>query len=596
MGLLLLFALPLAGAVPVLSLDFTADDGGMATANGLQWQWAEVTAGPDDFVGHAWATQTAGDYLNDARDTLGLPSADLSGVERPVLVLEHWYEIDQSGIGDLGWLEVLDGTEVVRLTPIHGYPVEQGFAGSSDGFRTDYFDLSGIDQAADLRLVFEADSAVSRRGWFLTGLQIDDGDPVPPIIQEVTELEDTQDVSGPYVIHAEVSDDLVDPEVTLWWSTGGGGQNSIAMENVDADLYRGEIQGVNPGTRVTWWIRADDGTNTTSWPASGKAEFSVFLAAPGGLRAPDARSDGRVAGLEVALQWLPPDSPHELVHTVLLRDGEEVGTALGLSGTIPLVEAAHEVTVAGLFNTPAGLFRGETAPPLALLIALPAVSALAPDHGFQDDTLRLEINGVNLLLTQGQMTLDLGADVEIMELSVVDADTAIATVRIPDDAAIQSHEGFLLSGGVTIPIPGGFEVRDGADRPRLLEVQPSSVKQGDQQTIEITANAPVGEDPLVDLGPGVFVQSVSVQGSILTLEIATAGDTPVGAHKIHVDDGRRILDGASLQVRDARAPPARVCGAVSGRPGGALLVLLSCLLALGRRKGGFCPCTMLDLE
>ncbi len=408
MSLLWLAVLPLAGGAPILSLDFASSDGGMLSANGLQWQWAEITAGPDDFTGPAWATHASGDYLNDAMDTLGLPSLDLSGVDRPVLVLEHWYEIDQSGDGDLGWLEVLDGGSFTLLTPIHGYPEDEGFAGSSGTFRTDYFDLSGIDQAASIRLVFDSDATVTRHGWVVSGLWIDDGDPVPPVIEGVTELENTQDISGPYVVHAEVSDDFLVSEVNLWWSTESGASSDGPMENVGASLYRGEIPGVNPGTRVTWWISASDGTNHTTWPAEGKAEFNVFLAAPTDLLAPQARIDGRVEGLEVALQWSAPNSPHDLVHTVLLRDGEVVGTSPGETGSIPLISARHDVSVAGVFMTPAGRFQGEATPELPLSVALPTASRLLPAHGYQGDTMHLQIRGVNLLLAEDQVALHLG--------------------------------------------------------------------------------------------------------------------------------------------------------------------------------------------
>jgi hypothetical protein len=573
-----------AGATPLLDLDFSVDDGGMANSNGLQWRWGEIGTGPTGFTGPAWATQPDGDYLNDVVDALGLPFVDLSATERPVLVVDHWYEIDESGVGDLGWVSVKVDGEQVHLSPIHGYPSDQGFSGTSLGFRTDYFDLSGIDTTDDIKLVFEADAAVARAGWVISSLRIEDGDPVPPEITGVTELGDTQNLSGPYVVHAEITDDLTAPGVTLHWRLGTGGQTSEDMAHVGADLYRGEIPGMDPGSRVRWWISATDGLNNATWPEDGKASFDVFLAAPTGLVAPDARSDGRLTGLDVALEWEAPSSPHPLVHTVIFRDDQRIDEVLGTSAVVPLTLPAHHFTVAGVFNTPEGQLQGDLAAGLDFTIALPAATALQPAYGFQGDALRIGIRGVNLLLTEDQIALQLGDGVVVTVLEVVDADTAIATISIAEDAPIQATDAFLLTGATRVTLPGGFEVRDGSDRPQLIDVTPASIKQGGAATLTIQSNAPIGAGPIIDLGPGIFVQSTEVDGDTLRVGIATAIDSPIGAHQIIVDDGLRILSGASIEVRDAKPPPGKVCASTPGQPTGVWALVLAACLGLGRRK------------
>ena len=582
-GLLLAWA-SLSHASPILEIDFSADDGGLNSQNGLQWEWGLIHVGPAGFTGPAWATRTDGDYLNDAVDTLGLPPLDLSEVERPVLIIEHWYDIDESGPGDLGWVEVRGPAEASRLNPIHGYPSDQGYSGTSSGFRTDYFDLSGISDAADVQIVFEADEAVARSGWVISTLRIDDGDPVPPVIQEVSELPDTQDLNGPYIVHAVVSDDLSEPEAQVHWQQGTANPASAAMTHLGANLYRGEIPAMPVGSRIRWWIGATDGQNFTTWPTEGKARFDVFLAAPTDLSAPDARADGRVSGLEVALEWTAPDSPHPLVHTVVFRDQVRIGTALGTTTTVPINASQHTLTVAGVFDTPLGQIRGDDAASIDISVALPLSAPLQPSHGYQGDTLRLDVTGVNLLMSQDAVALTLGGGVSVTSLEVVDADRAIATVEIAADAAIQVSDAHILAGSSAIPIPDGFEIRDGTQRPQLVEISPRSIKQGSQATITLESNAPLHDTPVVDLGDGVVALSTEVDGHTLLIDVATTADAPIGDRMVTVDDGLRILDGVTLEVRDARPPPGRVCATSQGQPTHLWAPILAALLGLRRRK------------
>jgi MYXO-CTERM domain-containing protein len=135
-----------------------------------------------------------------------------------------------------------------------------------------------------------------------------------------------------------------------------------------------------------------------------------------------------------------------------------------------------------------------------------------------------------------------------------------------------------------VTLPSGFEVRDGADRPQLIDVTPRSIKQGGAVTLTVQSNAPIGAGPIIDLGPGIFVQSTEVDGDTLRVGIATAIDAPVGAHQIIVDDGLRILSGATVEVRDAKPPPGKVCASSPGQPTGIWALALAACLGLRRRK------------
>ncbi|HHO50325.1 MAG TPA: hypothetical protein ENK18_05490, partial [Deltaproteobacteria bacterium] len=124
----------------LLTLDLSLSDGALIEAGQTgQWGWADPAAGPTG-LGSCWGTNPDGPYLHDTIDTLEIPLGDLSGVVRPLLTVRHWYEI--AG-GDLGVLELDDGTGWRVLDPVFGYPDPAGFVGVSLGYVVHAWDLSG---------------------------------------------------------------------------------------------------------------------------------------------------------------------------------------------------------------------------------------------------------------------------------------------------------------------------------------------------------------------------------------------------------------------------------------------------------------------
>ena len=68
--------------------------------------------------------------------------------------------------------------------------------------------------------------------------------------------------------------------------------------------------------------------------------------------------------------------------------------------------------------------------------------------------------------------------------------------------------------------------------------------------------------PIVTLGDGIIIEKVARRGSGLDVELSVAHDAPLGAHPIEVDEGDRLLTGASLEVRDTPKVPERSCSSV----------------------------------
>jgi len=93
-----------------------------------------------------------------------------------------------------------------------------------------------------------------------------------PYIEDVTQLGDTQDTAGPYVVEALVNDMTgVSSRHLVYTSSTGGGPFVLPLTVIDAltGLVRGQIPGQPDGTRVQYWITAEDVLGNTSAAPAG---------------------------------------------------------------------------------------------------------------------------------------------------------------------------------------------------------------------------------------------------------------------------------------------------------------------------------------
>lgn len=579
----LLLPLVLAASDPLAVWDFAEDDGGFQPSGEAdQWEWGPVASGPGaGWNGEdAWATLLDRDYFNDGDDYLTFPTLDLTGASRPVLGLAHWYDIDEGG--DAGLVERWDGAAWQPLEPVYGYPTDAGFTGASDGWVEDWFDLDGVSDASLLRLAFHADASGARAGWYLGLARIEDGDPVPPLVVYTLLPEDTQDVEGPYAVAARIVDDLGAVSAELRWSDGvDEGTAPLAVE-ADGETWDGELDGVEPGTELCWWIEATDGDNLATGET---ACFSVRLPAPG----PPAVAADRPVGAAVPLAWEPPEDPlYPVLGYVVYRDGEPVAWPVDPEVELPVSAERHEVVVSAVFDTPRGDREGEPSEALELETAIPAVVDLSPAEVWQGERVHLAVTARYLLLgAEGVAELDAGEGVEVVDTEVLDVDRAVFTVEVAADAATGARALTLTGGAGSATLEDALTVLDGADRPALLAISPDAAEQGEALTLEISASEPPEASPTVDLGDGIIVGGIEVDGATIRVEATVEADAPVGLHPVTVDDGRRVLGGVELRVRDRAAPPEPVCGCAAGGSRAptalALLSLLAAALAFRRR-------------
>ncbi|MFZ5479190.1 MAG: hypothetical protein ACOZNI_20670 [Myxococcota bacterium] len=559
-----------ASAAPVATWGLEDDDGGFVEDGELgQWAWGDVTNGPGaGWDGaRAWSTGLTRSYLNDSTDTLEVPLPQVASLTRPVLRFRHWYEL---GAGDAAWVEVDGGNGWEVATPLYGYPDAAGFTDASGGWGEVLVDLRDRGANPRLRLVSYADPSGVADGWTVDGFELHDGDIAAPRLLELTELADTDDLDGPYVVEVTAEDDVAVTGATVWWSVGGV-EIASPMSQRDG-VWAGEIPGQAPDTTVGYRVVATDGVNEAGSPVSGTLSFRVRLPAPTALAAPA----GRVVGTTVALSWTAPVTQHPVLGYDVFRDGELVASAESTSADVPITGEADAFAVRARYE--AG--EGDLSEAVVVDGDVPEVAGLDPAEAWPGETLRVTLDGAWLLLVDGDVTVGLGEDVTVRDVEVRDVDSASFTIEIGRGAEPGPRALTLATSQYTIEVADAFEVADGDDRPRLTGISPGEVHQGETDTLALTVVGELAGVPTVDAGEGVVVSGVEVDGDVLRFEVACANDAPIGEHAVRVDDGVRVFEGVSLTVRDTTRQQAGTCGT----PSAAWLGVFGVIAVAGRRR------------
>jgi hypothetical protein len=570
----------LAHAAPLAGWSFNGSDEGFVHGGSPDlWEWGTPSADPGAcFDGACWCTGLDSDYGTDSLDTLTFASYDLTGIEDPHLTMVHWYDIDSSTGGDYGQLQYDDGSGNWTALPptLGGGDV---FTGTTTGWRTVYFDLSGLTDLSRVRAVLVSDDTINRPGWCIDQVQVWDGDIVPPVIEPTLWPVDTQDVDGPYELTATVVDDDAVADVSVHWFDGVE-EHEAPMVESPADSWLFDFPIVEPGTTVEWWITAEDETgNLTRWPDADMASFRVYLAAPTNLQTPE----GRLVGNSVHMHWDEPDSPtHDVLAYRLYRDGMALFPDIKGTSTIAEMPDSEAVfAVSAIYATTIGELEGDRSEPLTVSVSLPTIDPLVPGSGWPGDTLRIELTGSYLQLVDGDVTLDLGDGITVSPASVTDVDRATFEIAIADDAEAGPRIATLRSGEVEVEAAAAFEILDGVP-PSLTSVEPDSLRQGSHGSVVVTLDHLPAGTPVVDLGEGVVVESTAVDGPAVTVEVTVLADAPLGERPIVVDDGERILEGLEFTVRDQAVRADKNCA--TGPGAGIVSILAALALTVARRS------------
>ncbi len=578
-----LLAASQASAAPLAAAwDLDDGDAGFTTDEAVPvWEWGIPTVGPDAAASgtRVWGTALDGNYVSNNDAALALPPLNVETLSRPVLLFSQWLALRP---GDTATLQAWSGADWVTLDPVYGYTDGATGFSSTDGVWTDvYVDLSGLTDTSDLRLMLSTDGAGVSEGWYVDDFALYDGDIVPPRIDDVTAPTTWDDMAAGPVIEATVVDDVGLATLAVVWSTDAQVDQRTTMATLGDDRWQAVLPALPPGQDLRWHIEASDGANLATWPTDGDATTTIHLQAPTDLQT----DDGRLWGTTVPLRWTAPEGTEIATSYAIYRDGEWVAETADTSVDAPAAGPVDSFTVRGIFDTAQGILEGDESDPLTVDVAVPVVESITPATAWQGDRLRVVLTGTDLLM-QGDddkaPLLDLGADVTVEEVAVDTVDAASFLLQLDADAALGPRDVALETGGVRLVLPAGFEVLDGADRPALLTVTPDGLEQGVSSVLHVTTNTSFETTPGADLGEGIVVEDVLVDGSDLWIAVAVANDATVGVREIEVDDGTRILvDDTRFRVR-ARATSTGSCQAVGGGPAGWLWALP--LLAYGKRR------------
>ena len=270
----------------------------------------------------------------------------------------------------------------------------------------------------------------------------------------------------------------------------------------------------------------------------------MYLAAPTGLQAVD---DGRRVADSVELTWLPPVSPHPVDGYRVLREGTVIPIAIVSepSAVVSLqADQAQEFYVVAQYD--AGV--GDPSDPVQLDYEVPTLDPVEPKIGYQGEELFVDVGGQSLYLLQGQSSVDLGPDIEVLDLDVRDVARAVVHVQIAADAAIGPVD-------LTVDGPMGrfvfnaaFDVRNGADAPSIRDLTPKAIGQGEEATLTLDATVDFAAPPAIGTDEDLLVTGpVEVDGHTVTVPIAASTRARVGLHTLTIDDGERLYT-ADLQV------------------------------------------------
>ncbi len=548
---LLFWSVGAGAAVLHGGFDLEDDDGGLVGSGSPgQWAWGEVVAGPGTaFSGtRAWATVLDGPYLNNALDQLALPSVDTASLANPMLLWWQWVDTEP---GDSLWLEQKIAGVWTRVDPVYGYPDATGFTGANLSWQKVTLDLAGATDLSQVRFVFSSNPSVAASGVVVDDVSLWDGDIAAPLLTNLSVLSDTDDLDGPYLVSVDAQDNQGLTEVNLVYSLDGGQEVAETMANVGGARFEGAVPGQLHDTVVSYRVEAADAESFSLAPEGGDLSFRVRLPAPLDLAGPT----GVVHAAEALLTWSPPETQHPIEgYRVYRGEALEVETGEPQAEVAVLGEGLDVFSVAALFAAGEGDRTGE----LSLDGAGIALVGVDPMSVFQGETVRLQIQGRNLLFVQGDVDLNLGEGLEIQELEVFNVDRVQATVWVAEDAPTGLADVRIRSGELDELLPAGLLVLNGAQRPALVRVSPTLVRQSSEVELEIEATAAFDAQPAVDLGEGVYVETVVATGqSRIRTRVIVAFDAPLGEHEVRLDDGVRVFRGVTLRIADQAVPTGR---------------------------------------
>ncbi|MCA9291455.1 MAG: VCBS repeat-containing protein [Phycisphaerales bacterium] len=176
---------------------------------------------------------------------------------------------------DSKFLDIDDDGDLDMLIGRLGSGGEKIYANDGSG---NFTQLSGIitiisDSTLDIMVAdldndgdYDIVSAQGESGNFQNRVYINNGpaDTHAPRIIQTEQLADTEDTVGPYVVRANILDDMTsdrnffDKGITLHYTVDAGREMTVPMRHSGGQVYRGVLPGLADGGTVEYWVSAVD--------------------------------------------------------------------------------------------------------------------------------------------------------------------------------------------------------------------------------------------------------------------------------------------------------------------------------------------------
>ncbi len=281
--------------------DFEANSGSFA-ADGPDWEWGEPTYGPDEAHSgvNVWATRLAASYTSSSSSTLDLPVVTVpTSQPNAVLTWWQWYYIENNYDGGNVKISTDGGSTWSILQPDIGYvgtanggnagiPGEPCFTGyDHQEWQKVTVDLTPyIGQAVIIRFHFGSDSSLNYAGWYLDDVRIEGvADTEGPLFVSTEVPASTFDTVGPYTVTSTIVDALSGVASAMMYYSVDEGMtwNDVVMAAAGGDDWAADIPGQASGTRVRFYLTAEDANaNPSVDPAGAPAAWYEFGIMPSG--------------------------------------------------------------------------------------------------------------------------------------------------------------------------------------------------------------------------------------------------------------------------------------------------------------------------
>lgn len=298
-----------AGTQPVVVFDsdFNANDGGF-TASGTRndWQWGAPSAAPLNDCASApncWVTRLAGNYSNDADETLESPLFNLAGLVPPVtLTWAQKYQMESASF-DRAFLIARNNASTIEqeLFAWMGPTMQEGvgnptqtinMAAGWGHFRADLSAFAGND--VRLRFRLQSDGSINFPGWGIDDLRLEACQPFADLAVSKTNGVSTvlagtsttytitvSHAAGAATTTATVSDAVPAGASGCTWTCSAAGGASCGAASGSGAI--GETVTLVPGSSITYLFTCSIPLNAPAGTLSNTVTVSGVAPDPDGL-------------------------------------------------------------------------------------------------------------------------------------------------------------------------------------------------------------------------------------------------------------------------------------------------------------------------